>query len=830
MRKRIPWILLAALLAIATIIAIPAIPSFLSYRKMGISFSALAGETKRLLERTEKIRTLAEKFDQDDALAGLPPNRLNGFTYRFDDALHEAELVSGNVAGPRKLETAPLLSLEFDGNDAVGVRMEEGECAVANGVLSIQWPGGNAHFETVGHIQMDRNEIAAVDIRMKQETGRTITLAWASEGDIPRVDQWARGSLTVHTIPDEAFHVYRIDLRNAIRQQMQSGDVIRRVFLRPSDVKGDKTEIDYVRFISKRSRYAEAACGTGYETLNDEMRQVLYMNVPIALAYTVEVPPGQTTLKTGLGVLMGNAPVTFRIVAESGGEKKEILKRNLTDPERWEDARIDCSEWAGRQVRFLFQVEGEPSNVAFWSNPILYDPPREKFNVVILLQDALRADHVSCYGRMKDTTPALDRFSDKGVRFLNAFSQETVTRVSCVSFMTSLYPTATGVWNHTDMLSDRYLTLAEILRSQGFATASFIQNDNAGPACGIHQGFSTLFDEKTTSKTAETMYGTPLERWLDDNRNRNVFLYLHLLDPHGPYTHLLPEDEKNRASLAAGETPVEGDLGLDAPWIERPMAEGRRRLYAAEVRYNDHWFPELLRILEKRNLADNTLFVLMADHGEHLGEHGYWIHQPPGYVQVLRVPLIMVCPGRFPAAKEIPQPVQLLDLAPTILDLAGIPRDGLLMQGESLLPLIRGENTSTWDARPILSEETIYLAKDKRGMGEWGSVFLRNWHLANSAKFSNADTTDPHNLPKATFLKAFDRSRDPDEANALENAFLEFAYDRRFKPLFRKLQEADRGIWERLTRDEETSIFIDPEAQKRLEGIGYIKSRANEEK
>jgi choline-sulfatase len=123
----------------------------------------------------------------------------------------------------------------------------------------------------------------------------------------------------------------------------------------------------------------------------------------------------------------------------------------------------------------------------------------------------------------------------RGVQFDWAFSQATKTRPSVPALMTSLYPTATGVWHRSDMLSERHLTLAEIMRSQGFVTASFLQNGNAGPYAGLHQGFSELYDERIMGNASEEIFGERVFSWLEDHRDQNFFLYLHPLDPHAPY-------------------------------------------------------------------------------------------------------------------------------------------------------------------------------------------------------------------------------------------------------------------------------------------------------
>jgi len=728
-----------------------------------------------------------------------------------------------------------LLGFEFDGKDAIGISAEEGKFEIRNGILAMRWPGGNMHLQSVGEFAIDRNLIGEVEIRMKQEKGRTIGICWGTDVDKARVDQGGRGVLTVHTVPDNLFHTYRIDLRNALKQERASGDIIRRVFLRPSDVAGDPVQIDYVRFHSKSHRYAEAPCGRMYETINKEMRCGLYMNTPFALEYEVPVPKGQSVLRTGMGILLEKAPVTFRVTVRNGTQETEALNSTLESNGAWEEGQIDCSQWAGQTVSFQFEARGSGGgsapgapNVAFWSNPVLCTPPRERFNVIIVLEDAMRADFMSCYGYPKNTTPVKDQFAKQGVVFLNAFSQETVTRTSCASFMTSLYPTATGVWNHTDMLSEAYLTLAEVLRSQGFATASFIQNDNAGAACGIHQGFCNLFDDSTLTSRTQGMYAEPLAKWIAANKDRNFFLYLHLLEPHCPYDPPAPFDAEYRKA-APGQTEVKRNRSLDPDWVQKPTAEGRRLLYEGQVRHNDYCFATFLEMLRQAGVDKDTLVVLTGDHGEFLGEHNLWTHEPPGFVQVLRVPLIMVYPGHLPAGIQLEQNVQLLDLMPAILDLAGVPREALLLHGHSLLSLIRGENPDDWKDRPALSEEVLYLAKNKTMTGGWGSVFHQNWHLDNSAKFAGVSVDDPNHLPRGVFLKAFDRTKDREEQTAgTRNMLLRAAYRGRVRSVLRRMQDCNLILWRTLTRGKEGEILIDPDAQRKLEGLIYLKPTKGE--
>ena len=125
--------------------------------------------------------------------------------------------------------------------------------------------------------------------------------------------------------------------------------------------------------------------------------------------------------------------------------------------------------------------------------------------------------------------------------------------------------------------------------------------------------------------------------------------------------------------------------------MREPTAEGRRRRYAGEILHNDALLPRLLEKLGALGLTEDTLLILLSDHGEYMGEHGLVGHQPPGLMPVIHVPLMMVYPKRFREAKRIGDPVQLIDVMPTILELAEVDRADLLLQGDSLVGLIEGQ-------------------------------------------------------------------------------------------------------------------------------------------
>jgi arylsulfatase A-like enzyme len=396
--------------------------------------------------------------------------------------------------------------------------------------------------------------------------------------------------------------------------------------------------------------------------------------------------------------------------------------------------------------------------------------------------------------------------------------------------MTGLYPTAVGVWNFHEMLDDRFITLAEVLRNQGFATAGFIGNPNAGPYAGVHQGFSLLVHqfagrkqqshERYLIRTIEDILSERLYEWLDEVKNRNFFLYVHLVDPHGAYDAPAPYDRWYQEK-PEGEPVLDYDVRLDPLRVETPTADGRRRLYDGEIRYNDEYLAKFLEKLNERGLLRRTLVIFASDHGEFLGDRDadLWAHRPPGYVDVLHVPLMMVLPGTLPEGKRVPENVQLLDIMPTVLELAGVPTDSLLLQGDSLVSLMQGQELDFWRDRIVVSDEVIGRPHDDRR--SWGSVFHRDLHYLNSRKFSDLAALANGSVDPRTTLKVFDLRRDPREQRDLgvgaDTPLAPASVD-----FLGKLIARNTEMSEALTQDASETIELDPTIQDQLRGLGYL--------
>lgn len=795
------------------------------FNAVRINILSLENDAKRLLKKSEILSKKAQTFNEKKVLMKLGMNSINGFYYRFDEQIKEALCENKNFDKDKIQKDVDSFSFEFNSYEVLQFKPKKGKFILEGGVLKLKYTEGD-YLQNSADLDIVKDRLAEIELRIKLGKGERIKLSWGMDSTV----EWKKW-ITIDTIPDNTFHIYKINIKNVLKafhkldyQVSVSGDIIKKVFLIPSNIHNDQVEIDYIRFISKREKYQKELYSETYETVNKEMRKVIYTTTPLCLRYPVNIPEGKAFLRFGMGILEGDDPVIFRVVVKCDNNEQEVFFKEVMSTDEWQDARIDFSDWSGRSVEILFETESAKGNIAFWSNPILYIPPKERFSVIILLEDALRPDHMSCYGYCRKTTPIKDIFIKRGVLFFNAFSQATKTRPSCPSIMTSLYPTATGVWNFSEMLSDRYLTLAEIMRNQGFATAAFIQNTSAGPYAGLHQGFSNLFDAATMGDRAEEIYGKKLYEWIEAHSDRNFFLYLHLIDPHGPYDPPQPFDSHYQ-DAPLGKTVVEKSVFYDPEWVKTPALEGRRLLYDGEVQYNDFYFGRFLEKLKEYRLLNNTLIVFIADHGEHLGEHGLWGHDPPGYIQGIHVPLLMVYPEELPMNVKIIKPVQLIDIMPTVLDLASIDKGDLLIEGDSLVSLMHGKKLNFWNNRLSISEEVVH--KDKNDKSEWASIFYKNWHIINSNRLSDSlsKLTKYFNKKNHGILfgtRVFNYFKDKEEEHFLNSFLVDMFFRYKVKHFVRKLQENNMTIWKALTKDTEKTIKYDPEERERLRALGYL--------
>jgi arylsulfatase len=340
----------------------------------------------------------------------------------------------------------------------------------------------------------------------------------------------------------------------------------------------------------------------------------------------------------------------------------------------------------------------------------------ERPNVILIIVDAVRADHLSAYGYARPTTPNLDTLlAAEGTLFTDATSASAWTFPANTAMLTGRAPSRIGIdyHNNSSRIPDRETMLAEHLHDAGYRTAGFINTFYVYSRFGFDQGFDHYEDIKVPAVAEEaSQVNDALAAWLDANwtpapAGTPLFLYLYYRDPHTPYTPPPPYDilyDATYTGTLTGEAYGHGKdvvAGTVVP-TERDI-EHLQAIYDGELTYWDMRFGELMADLEARGLLENTIIALTSDHGQMFGEHGLWTHHNSLLEEVLRVPLAISWPGVLTPSQVITAPVSTMDVTPTLLELLGLPVPPGL-DAVSLAPALRGE--------AVPAKRTIYAEQD----------------------------------------------------------------------------------------------------------------------
>ena len=355
-------------------------------------------------------------------------------------------------------------------------------------------------------------------------------------------------------------------------------------------------------------------------------------------------------------------------------------------------------------------------------------------NVVLITVDTVRADHVGCYGDRQAHTPNWDSLAREGILFETAVTAVPLTFPSHCSILTGTYPPVHGARDNLGYtLGDSPPTLATLLRQKGYSTAAFMGAAVLEARRGLNQGFDTYSSpfRRKMGRDSPMVFNLPdlrrpagdvlddTLRWMStarQNSTRPFFVWIHLYDPHAPY---------------------------DPPPRFRSLVD---KPYDAEIAYADEAVGKFSDYLKQHALYDSTIIVVASDHGESFGEHGETAHGYFIYDTTLLVPLVIKLPrDAHIAGKRIAQPVRTIDIAPTVLQLLGMPASPG-MQGKGLLSLILGKDTNS--ATPIAYAETFYPI-------EYGSSLLR---ALRTGRYKYIDAPKP---------ELYDLTADPEELHNL---------------------------------------------------------------
>ncbi|NOR53797.1 MAG: sulfatase-like hydrolase/transferase [Candidatus Aminicenantes bacterium] len=602
---------------------------------------------------------------------------------------------------------------------------------------------------------------------------------------------------------------------------------------------GDKRatiEILSVSVIPKEVKYARAPIGVDTEVRGTAYRRVLFMHTPSSIAYRLRVPDAGR-LDVGLGVLRDNPPVNFRVTVKAGRRAREILfEEEFADKTGWGQRSMDLSRLAGKTVELVLEAECEHEGaVALWAAPTLSGAGAgSQPNVILYIIDGAAADQMSVYGYNRRTTPRLERLAAEGAVFEHAYSNSSWTKISAPSFMTSLHCSVLGPYqNPSDRIPRQAVTMAEHMHRAGYQTAVFVSNPHAGTMSGLERGVDVLREAgvEPNSKSSQRLQAD-FWKWRSEYPGEPYWAHIQPTDVHIPWTQYAPfaglfvdpDSQKiyEEWFKKIGET--EGRLyerfskaGID-PARFTYLARG---LYDETMANQDDQIGRFVKRLKAEGEWGHTIFIVAADHSSSAAGIIPLDPRPAEWGQtnlaseVSHIPMILIWPGRIKPGQRFEQPISLVDLLPTILDLAGLPQPDTA-QGQSFASLILGKKG--WEQRPVILDE-FSVRPDTGGL--YGTIDVIDGRWGASLKVGKApweDNERPEYLRPAPLL-LYDLWNDPqclrslhEGRPALVKKYTKFLED--------KLKE-HQTLAKKFSRPAE--VPLNPEQIKTLRSLGYIK-------
>lgn len=444
-------------------------------------------------------------------------------------------------------------------------------------------------------------------------------------------------------------------------------------------------------------------------------------------------------------------------------------------------------------------------------------------NIVIILIDALRADHLGCYRYPKKTSPHIDRIAEKGILFENAVSQSNWTLPSLYSLVTGRYPSTLQISWWDQKINDRFIVLPNLLSENGYHTGLY----TPFKALLNPKSFCSHFSETRQIKTQDNI-PVVMKDWV--KQHDNSFLLFHI----GEYIHEPYFADKKYVSMFLDDDldaeKISGSKVIDSLTSRTSAFKNIRnlimkinarmiRLSKAEIKYLMSAYDAGIFCVDEivgriynvvREHSRDYLFIITADHGQAFMEHNFFGHGLSLYEELIHVPLIADFNGRH--SLRIPDPVQLMDLCPTILDLLQLS-SGSLFNGDSLMPLLNNHHFSN---RGCISESYPYISLRKTDY----KLITQHTRLANAAEIFNPVekswkkkllTRFLHHLPDKLF-------------NIKEDAGERYNIWRREKTVYRALMTEINQIAKRFNTEnlQPNEVGIDEEIKKQLIDLGYL--------
>jgi arylsulfatase A-like enzyme len=385
--------------------------------------------------------------------------------------------------------------------------------------------------------------------------------------------------------------------------------------------------------------------------------------VDVADAVAVEVPVSSNATQLRFGVAgMGDVAGTVDVQVLVNDEAVEGFRYTGS---AWHDVLIDLPA-SPEHCRVMLTG----SNTVWLSGLEAFTANTTKPNVLVVLIDTLRADHLSCYGYARKTSPHMDALAQDGIVCTQLIAQSSWTRPSVATLLTGMYPHVHGAQDRGDLLKKDVPKLADAFEAGGYRSVGFMTNPNCIPYWGFGDEFdryvdvnSADFEEADDANVVDAALATA--KSLGD---RPWFMYVHTMGPHDPYIPPAPYDTMFDAA------------GYDNPRWDCDDATRKERMalmaqYDGEIAYSDAQLGRLIDHLKEAGAYDNTLILVTSDHGEEFWEHGFEKHGHTLYDELIKVPGILKLPGNRLAGSRRDIQLEMVDLAPTLLALADLPAE-----------------------------------------------------------------------------------------------------------------------------------------------------------
>lgn len=522
-------------------------------------------------------------------------------------------------------------------------------------------------------------------------------------------------------------------------------------------------------------------------TINNETRNALMTSVPMTFKCKLKILKSDL-LEFGIGILKDSqfnsmCGFLFKVFLQDEKGKNipifsKLLFPNLyQEDSEWRDAKLELSEYVGENQTIIFKtkiiglITKQNYVKAVWSNPKIHREDKRKkgenIDIILIILDALRPDHLGCYDYHRNTSPNIDNFAKDSILFENAVSQAFWTLPSITSILTSLYPSTHNTYMIGNLQKSKII-LPDVLRNHNYTCFGYISALLA-PKYGFARGFDYYFykgyDYWAKRSNAEEITMKAMN-FLTENKYKKKFILLHYFDLHIPY--IAPNNYNSKFDTIYTGI-INGRITNFKLFLNKPKSHIQKRdleqtfaLYDNEIAYLDYYIGILINHLKFLGIYENSLIIITSDHGE---EH--WEHNKIGhctlYDQVIKIPLFIKLPSWVDQKdKKIRELVEgSINIFPTILDFLGITLPNNL-QGKSLLPLINDKKDSSQISyKEAYSEHMYPWLKDKYGISirtmNYKYIYTTHFNIADFTQFQKKDE-----IKELYYLKD-----DPAESNNL---------------------------------------------------------------